>query len=65
MIFITPLQVISQHVQTHFGTHSAKPTRQKVRCTHPLLESPEGVLHGLLAQGHYLRRVGQADLHFF
>jgi hypothetical protein len=42
-------QVVSKHVQTHFGTHSQQCLSQKVRCTHPRFEGAERMFHRLSA----------------
>jgi hypothetical protein len=41
------LQVVSEHMQTHLGTHSWQCFGQEVRRSHPHLERSEGVLNGL------------------
>ena len=54
--FHHPFQVVGEHIQAHLRTHPVKFSSQKVRCPHPLLERPEGMLNSLFSNLHHLWR---------
>lgn len=58
------LQVIGEHIQAHFSAHPVQFSSQEVRCSHPLLERPEGMLNSPLSNPHHLRCLVQPALHF-
>ena len=43
--FHHPFQVVGEHIQAHLRTHPVQLSGQEVRCAHPLLERPEGMLN--------------------
>src|SRR3978361_303146 len=57
------LQVVCEHVKTHFGADVGQPARQEVRRTHPVLERSEDVFDGASTQRHGLGLLIQAPLH--
>lgn len=58
-----PLKVITEHLQTHLRSHPPQCSCQEMRCAHPGLQCPEGMLDGLSAYPHFLRIQIQPPLH--
>jgi len=57
------LHVVGQQLQRHFAGHFRQPPHLKVRGSHPRLDGPERVLHGLAAHSHFLRVAVEPVLH--
>src|SRR6516165_7960817 len=60
-----PREIVSEHVQGHFGSNLWQASHQEVRCAHSHLKRTEGMLDGLAAQTHGLRVFIETLLHGF
>lgn len=58
-------QVISQNMQTHFGTDVFQGSGEEVRVSHPVLECSEHVLDGAPPYSHRIRHPVETSLDGF
>jgi hypothetical protein len=59
-----PFQVVGEHNQAHPRAHHSQLSRQEVRCTHPLVERPEGMVNRPFSDSHHLWCFAQPKLYF-
>jgi len=63
MMFITPGQIVGEHVQRHLGGDLGQTLHQEVRRPHPHLQRAKGMFGRLATLAHRLRVPVEALLH--